>query len=184
MLKKIIKLHQYSGHKDCIYSLAKSIYPNCFYSGAGDGFVVEWDFDNKTDGKLICQVNRPVYSLLLLPEKNQLLIGSAQGNLHVIDLNINKEIKNIEAHTLGIYDIKRHQDTFITSGGDGIINVFNASDFSLIKLTLCIKSLYGINASFKVNPMHVMMALHQSDACNAMIALHQSNACNDGIASI
>jgi WD40 repeat protein len=135
MLKKIkiTKLNQYSGHKDCIYSLSLSLNDACFYSGAGEGFVVEWDIENKADGKLICQVNRPVYSLLLLKNKKQLLIGSAQGNLHVIDLNVNKEIKNIEAHTLGIYDIKIHNDTFITTGGDGKINIFNSNNFSLIK---------------------------------------------------
>lgn len=135
MLKKIkiTKLHQYSGHKDCIYSLSPSLNENCFYSGAGEGYVVEWDFENKVDGVLICQVPRPVYSLLLLKQKKQLLIGSAQGNLHVVDLNVNKEIKNIEAHTLGIYDIKLHNNTFITTGGDGKINVFNTEDFTLLK---------------------------------------------------
>lgn len=135
MLKKIkiTKLHQYSGHKDCIYSLSPSLNENCFYSGAGEGYVVEWDFENKVDGVLICQVPRPVYSLLLLKQKRQLLIGSAQGNLHVVDLNVNKEIKNIEAHTLGIYDIKLHNNTFITTGGDGKINIFNTEDFTLLK---------------------------------------------------
>lgn len=135
MLKKIkiTKLHQYSGHKDCIYSLSPSLNENCFYSGAGEGYVVEWDFENKADGVLICQVPRPVYSLLLLKQKRQLLIGSAQGNLHVVDLNVNKEIKNIEAHTLGIYDIKLHNNTFITTGGDGKINIFNTEDFTLLK---------------------------------------------------
>ena len=135
MLKKIkiTKLNQYSGHKDCIYSMSPSLNQNSFYSGAGEGYVVEWDIENKVDGKLICQVPRPVYSLLLLKEKKQLLIGSAQGNLHVVDLNVNKEIKNIEAHTLGIYDIKLHNNTFITTGGDGKINVFNTEDFTLLK---------------------------------------------------
>ncbi len=170
MLKKIkiIKLHQYTGHKDCIYSLSKSMNQNCFYSGAGDGFVVEWDFENKSDGKLICQVNRPVYSLLLLPEKNQLLIGSAQGNLHVIDLTINKEIKNIAAHTSGIYDIKRHHDTFITSGGDGIINVFNVSDFSLIKtIKASTKSARAIAINESLNHIAIGFSDHAIRIYNA-----------------
>jgi WD40 repeat protein len=133
MLKKIkiTKLNQFTGHKDCVYSLSPSINDNCFYSGAGEGYVVEWNLLEKTDGILICQVPRPVYSLLLLKNKKQLLIGSAQGNLHVVDLTINKEIKNIEAHTLGIFDIKLHNNTIITSGGDGKINIFNADDFTL-----------------------------------------------------
>lgn len=135
MLKKIkiTKLNQFTGHKDCVYSLSPSINDNCFYSGAGEGYVVEWNLLEKTDGILICQVPRPVYSLLLLKNKNLLLIGSAQGNLHLVDLTINKEVRNIEAHTLGIFDIKLHNNTIITTGGDGKINIFNTDDFSLIK---------------------------------------------------
>jgi len=162
MLKKIkiTKLHQYSGHKDCIYSLSPSLNENCFYSGAGEGYVVEWDFENKADGKLICQVPRPVYSLLLLQQKRQLLIGSAQGNLHVVDLNVNKEIKNIEAHTLGIYDIKLHNDTFITSGGDGKINVFNTEDFTLLKT---IQASNKSARTIAINPILNHLAIGFSD---------------------
>lgn len=135
MLKKIkiSKLNQFTGHKDCIYALSTSLNNNAFYSGAGEGYVVEWNLLEKTDGKLICMVPRPVYSFLLLPNSKLLLIGSAQGNLHVVDLTNNKEIKNIEAHTLGIFDIKLHNNTIITAGGDGKINIFNNNDFSLIK---------------------------------------------------
>lgn len=162
MLKKIktSKLHQYSGHKDCIYSLSPSLNQNSFYSGAGEGYVVEWDIENKADGKLICQVPRPVYSLLLLKEKKQLLIGSAQGNLHIVDLNVNKEIKNIEAHTLGIYDVKLHNNTFITTGGDGKINVFNAEDFTLLKT---IQASNKSARTIAINPLLNHIAIGFSD---------------------
>ncbi|MES2727651.1 MAG: WD40 repeat domain-containing protein [Bacteroidota bacterium] len=134
MIKKINvqKLHQFSGHKDCIYTVIPSLHVDCFYSGAGEGYVVEWNYKTKADGKLICQVHRPVYSLLLLKEQQQLLVGSAQGNLHVIDLRNNKEIRNIEAHQLGIFDIKLHNETIITTGGDGKVNIFDRHTFALL----------------------------------------------------
>lgn len=162
MPKKIVvqKLHQFSGHKDCIYSLSPSFNENCFYSGAGEGYVVEWNYETKADGKLICQVPRPVYSIHLLKHKKQLLVGSAQGNMHVIDLTVNKEIRNIEAHQLGIYAINSYQNTIISTGGDGKVNIFNNETFELIK------SIHLANKSARVlafNPLYNEMAIGYSD---------------------
>ena len=134
MLKKVhvTKLNQFSGHKDCIYAIIKADNDKTFYSGAADGFVVKWNVNDASNGILICKVNRPIYSLLLLPTKNQLLIGTAEGNLHVIDLNQNQEIKNIAAHTLGLFDIKLINNHIFTAGGDGCVQVFDMN-FNLIK---------------------------------------------------
>lgn len=110
--------------------------PHTFFSGADDGYVVEWNHLTKGDGKLLVQVNRPVYSIYLDAENNQLLCGTASGNLHVIDLERRKETRNIEAHTLGLYDIKATENHIITSGGDGHVCIWDKTKLTLNKTIL------------------------------------------------
>jgi WD40 repeat protein len=93
---------------------------------------VEWSHNDKADGVLISRVSRPVYSFLLNSEKLQLLAGTAQGSLHCIDLNQQAETRNIEAHTLGLYDLRAYNNRLISVGGDGIINIWDLDTLQLI----------------------------------------------------
>lgn len=129
---QIQKLGQFAGHKDYVYAIGKSQKENHFYTGAADGYIVEWSYNDKADGVLISRVSRPVYSFLLNSEKMQLLAGTAQGSLHCIDLNQQTETRNIEAHTLGLYDLKTYQNRLISVGGDGIINIWDLDTLQLI----------------------------------------------------
>ena len=129
---KVEKIAQLNGHLDCIYALENSCQADSFYSGAGDGFIVEWGSKNSTEGKLISKVFRPVYCLKLLNEKNILLAGTAAGNLHVIDLQKNIELKNIELHTFGLFDLKTHKNFLVSAGGDGTISILDQTNFSLV----------------------------------------------------
>jgi WD40 repeat protein len=133
MLKiNVTKVAHFSGHKGSIFSLCEGIYSDTFFSGADDGYIVEWNVKTKTDGHLLVQVNRPVYSILLQTQKHLLLCGTAGGNLHVIDLKDKKEIRNIEAHQLGLFDIKETTDWLITVGGDGCIRIWEKDSLDLI----------------------------------------------------
>lgn len=128
----ITKVAHFSGHNGPIYSLCTAIKPKQFYSGGNDGYVVLWDTESKGDGKLLVQVNRPVYALCLDVQRNLLFCGAASGNLHVVDLAAGKEIRNIEAHTLGIFDIKLVNNELITCGGDGALKVWSLPDLKLL----------------------------------------------------
>ncbi len=127
----VTKIAHFSGHKDAVFVLQHSIRPNHLYSGGGEGYIVEWDLEQKGDGKLIVQVNRPVYSLFVNSLSNQLYAGTASGNLHVIDLAQKKEIRNIEAHQLGLFDMKAFGNLLITSGGDGLVKIWDLQNLDL-----------------------------------------------------
>lgn len=113
--------------------MCEGLQEQTFFSGADDGYVVEWNTDTKGDGRLLVQVNRPVYAMYLSREENKLLCGTASGNLHVIDLELRKEIRNIEAHTLGVFDIKAVGDVLITAGGNGVVCIWNKHTLELLK---------------------------------------------------
>lgn len=126
------KTFTYTGHKDCIYGLGKGFEPNTFVTGAADGWVVEWDYANPADGKLLVQVNAPIYSFLLLRDDKKILCGSRAGNLHSIDMQSRKEERNIEAHTAGIFDIALINNNIITAGGDGKVKVWEKDSYTLL----------------------------------------------------
>ncbi len=136
MQKKIsiTKIGQFAGHVNSIYSILPSFQENKVYTGGADGYVVEWDLNSKGDGLMICRLPKPIYSMLVLPLSKLLLVGTASGNLHVIDLNQNAEIKNIELHSLGILDLSLLDSQIISAGGDGIIGVLDANDFKVIRM--------------------------------------------------
>lgn len=127
----VTNIGKFSGHKGAVYALEAC--ESVFYTGGADGYIVSWDKNNPDMGKLLVQVNRPVYSLLFHKDLNWLLCGTASGNLHVVDLTIGKEIRNIELHTNGIFDLQLIAGNLISCGGDGKVNVCNLPDLSIIK---------------------------------------------------
>lgn len=132
MLKlKVTKIAHFTGHKDAIFALGISDEPNLFYSGASDGYIVEWNSLTKADGQLLIKVPKPVYSFCLDTASQRLFCGTASGNLHVVDLAERKETRNIEAHTLGIFDIKIVNQHLITAGGDGKVKVWDLQQLQL-----------------------------------------------------
>ncbi len=126
------KTFTYTGHKDCIYGLGKGFEPDTFVTGGADGWVVEWNYANPADGKLLVQVNAPIYSFLLLGDDKKILCGSRAGNLHSIDMQARKEERNIEAHTAGIFDIALINNKVITAGGDGKVKIWEKGTFALL----------------------------------------------------
>ena len=129
----VAKVANFSGHRAAVYILEKSINKNCFYSSGADGLIIECNTEKKDEGKLIANIGKPVYSLLFDENSNQLFCGTSSGNIHVIDLVENIEIRNIEAHHSGVFDMKLVKNNLITSGGDGTINIFERNIFSLTK---------------------------------------------------
>lgn len=129
------RIAHFTGHAQALFALCPSLHANRFYSSGADGMIVEWDTQNPAEGQLIARVNAPVYFLALHPQHLWLLAGTSKGNLHVIDLTSRKEIRNIEAHTHGVYHIHylhKHQ-LLLTCGGDGQIKLWNRNDFTLLR---------------------------------------------------
>jgi WD40 repeat protein len=130
----VSKLAQFSGHTGNIYGLYFSPISKKVFTGATDGYVVEWDLNKPDEGRLLCRLGEPIYCIYLYEPKQQLWIGLATGNIHVVDLVSKEEIKNLEVHKLGVFDLKCHNGLMYAAGGDGCISMLNADTFELIGL--------------------------------------------------
>jgi WD repeat-containing protein 61 len=120
---EVNKLQTLTGHNDCIYALTEGSDPRFFYTGAGDGMVVEWDLDLPKDGKLIAKLANSVYTLQVDHARNWLFIGHNFEGIHVIDLNDNKEIWSLKLTDQAIFEIKIVGNEAYIGAADGVLTV-------------------------------------------------------------
>ncbi|PSL02321.1 WD40 repeat domain-containing protein [Cecembia rubra] len=118
---QVNKQHTLTGHNDCIYALVEGPDPRFFYTGSGDGMVVEWDLDKPKDGRLIAKVAHSVYAMEVDKERNLLFIGHNFEGIHVVDLEKSKEIWSLKLTDQSIFDIKAVGNELYVGTGDGII---------------------------------------------------------------
>jgi WD40 repeat protein len=117
------KLHTLTGHNDCIYALKEGADPRYFYTGAGDGMVVEWDLDHPKDGVLLARLPHSVYALEVDPKRNFLIVGHNYEGIHVIDLEEKMESWSLKLSSAAIFDLKIFGDELFVATGDGVLIV-------------------------------------------------------------
>jgi WD40 repeat protein len=138
----IKKITQLTGHQGSVYVLTDSGAPQYFLSGAGDGWVVEWDLAKPEVGKLLAKIETNIFSLLFIKEKNLIVAGNRDGGIHFIDLNDATLNKNVAHHTKGVFSIQIIDNQLITLGGEGSITRWSLEEKrTLESLQLSSKSL-------------------------------------------
>jgi hypothetical protein len=146
--------------------------PRFFYTGAGDGMVVEWDLDNPKDGKLIAKLPHSVYALVVDRERNLLVIGHNFEGIHVIDLNENKEIWNLKLTDQAIFDLKVFGTELFVGTGDGVLIVVDMVERSVKRhIKLSSKSIRVI----AIAPVKRQLALGLSDHSIKVLDLANGN---------
>ncbi len=120
---QVNKLFTLTGHNDCIYALKEGADSRYFYTGAGDGMVVEWDLNNPKDGTLLARLPHSVYALEVDAKRNTLIVGHNYEGIHVIDLVEKKESWNVKLGAAAIFDLKVFDDELFVATGDGVLFV-------------------------------------------------------------
>jgi WD40 repeat protein len=125
--KKIFvkKKFHLTGHRAAVYTLSAYNSPDTFISGGGDGFVVQWNANNLDIGTVIAQVKSNIFSVEYIPQLHRLAIGNMYGGIHWIDLNENKNIKNVAHHSKGTFALKLVGDYIYSGGGCGKFTKWN-----------------------------------------------------------
>ncbi|WP_460538748.1 WD40 repeat domain-containing protein [Echinicola sediminis] len=130
---QVNKLYTLTGHNDSIFALAEGKDPRYFFTGAGDGMVVQWDLEAPKDGKLIAKLPNSIYALEVDRQRNLLFIGHNFEGVHVIDLNTLKELWSLKVTDHAIFDIKIYGDRAFVGTGDGVITVLDINERSILK---------------------------------------------------
>jgi WD40 repeat protein len=118
-------------HQGAVYSLEKGEDENKFFSAGGEGIVIKWNVQQLDKPTAVAKVDGQIFSLCFLSKKNHLLIGTMSGGLHVIDLNLKKEIHYITFHQQSVFDIKLLEEKIFVASKDGTLSVWSAGDYQL-----------------------------------------------------
>lgn len=125
---EVSKVSTFSGHRDCVYTLEGFKAPAVFFSGAGDGMVVQWDLREGDKGTLIAKLDTSVYALHYYAPDNCLIIGQNYQGIHLLDIESRKEKGSLKLTDAAIFSIQTHgQLAFIgTAEGEVIVVALKA----------------------------------------------------------
>lgn len=125
----------YTGHTDAIYDLCEGMLLPTFFSASGDQFVGSWNKVTGTFEKPLAKAVSSVYCLERVTGTPLLLIGTRSGLIHVVDVQQRKPLHSLQLHHGSVFDLQYLPDLhqFIAVGEDGLLSLWDAQDFTLIK---------------------------------------------------
>ncbi|MDZ4715214.1 MAG: WD40 repeat domain-containing protein [Cytophagales bacterium] len=148
-----------TGHRDCVYALEEIPKLPVFFSGSGDGMIVQWDM-GQTEGEQIARMDASVYALCYPPGGGLLLAGHNYEGLHALDWQARKEVASLKLTTAAIFDIRIYEGMVLVACGDGTVSVVD-----LAKWALHTRIIGGEKSarSIAVNPVAGEIAVGYSD---------------------
>lgn len=124
MKVQIRKAGEYPVHSGPVYMISRGP-DGTFMTGGADRRLICWKSESPEDAFVLAQTPGAILSALPLTALNQLLIGTTEGKIHVIDLNRNQEVRIVSTHPGGIFSIIDTGDYILTSGADGSVSVWD-----------------------------------------------------------
>ena len=127
-------LHSIQQHNAGVYDLDKGP-NNTVLSASADHFVASWNIDSAEQDKFAIQLPEAAYSVKKMLSSKLLLVGCASGRIHVIDTDINQEVRLMEYHKKVVFDFVEieEQEQILSLGGDGSLALWNSSNLDFIR---------------------------------------------------
>lgn len=125
----------FSGHSGPVYALALESDTH-FFSAGSDGIIAHWNSQEPEHAVALAQLKEAVYALHFFREKNHLLVGTASGNIHVIDMESKKEIRHLLLELNGVFSIQVINDIIWVLGGNGTLFAFDVEWNTLAQLSI------------------------------------------------
>jgi len=125
------KQQEIIGHAGAIYTCACK--DGFVYTGSGDNYVARWNLETGEQDKFAIKFDESVYSLVFLNE-NLLVVGLANGHVHIFDLDQNQEIKFFTQHTKAIFALafNETEKQLYVADADGNLSIWDTEKLSLL----------------------------------------------------
>lgn len=159
---RVEKIDTFTGHQDCVYTLAKSGESGKFYSAAGDGLVVEWRQSVPDLGVPVAKVYNSVYAVEFHEASGNLWVGHNFEGIHVIDPQKKIALNSVQLAKTTIFDIKFYDNIALVGTGDGVVTVIDIQELAFVKhLKASDKSVRSIAVNSKKNEFAVAYSDHK-----------------------
>lgn len=125
------KQQEISGHAGAIYTCAWK--GDFIYTGSGDNYVARWNVKTGEQDKFAIKFEESVYSIVFLAD-HLLVVGLANGHVHIFDLTLNQEIKFFTQHTKGIFALAFNEvkKQLYVADSDGNLSIWDTEKLSLL----------------------------------------------------
>jgi WD40 repeat protein len=133
MAVHVNKLHTFTGHKDCVYTLQRGIDEEIFFSGAGDGMIVKWDLSKPDEGELVAKLPNSVYALHVAGAGEIVVAGHNYDGIHLIDWQNKKEIGSLKLTSAPLFDIDGFDSSIYVATGDGELVEVGQEGLTILK---------------------------------------------------
>lgn len=118
---EVRKIATLTGHNGSVFALANGEANHYILSGAGDGWVVQWDLNNPDLGRLIAKADVNIYSICFIQKAQLLILGDMNGGIHWIPVGLSDKQKNISHHKKGVFALLNIDNHVFSIGGDGVL---------------------------------------------------------------
>lgn len=125
------KQQEIIGHAGAIYTCACK---NGFiYTGSGDNYVARWNVETGEQDKFAIKFEESVYSLAFLND-SLLMVGLANGHVHIFDLDSNQEVKFFTQHTKAIFALAYNdvKNQLYVADADGNLSIWDTEKLDLL----------------------------------------------------
>jgi len=129
---QITRRHSFTGHRDSVYTLQKSVDDNLFFSGSGDGMVVLWDMNHPDKGDLIAKLPNSIYAMHYLRERDILVAGHNYEGIHMLDWKNKTEVGSLQLTKAAVFDLQSWGDKLFVATGDGTVIVVDHGRLSIL----------------------------------------------------
>jgi len=120
------------GHSAGIYSFAFN--GKTLFSASADKYIASWNLEKGIQDNFAIGFDDSVYAISLINNNHFLAAGLSNGNLHIFDLELKKELKFFTQHKKAIFSISSNdfKSQFYTADADGNFSVWNSENLELL----------------------------------------------------
>jgi WD repeat-containing protein 61 len=152
---KVVKEAALKGHANPIFSLCKGYDEHIIFSGGADAVVAAWNLKAFKSENFSIKFEQPIYSLHYDETNGVLYAGNSLGGIHVIDLNLKKEIKLLQNHQKAIFDLKIINNTLVACSADGHVSFTHLENLIAFKIVkLCQQKVRQIAVDKELNKIY------------------------------
>jgi len=156
------RLHNFTGHRDCIYTLQQANEPHLFFSGSGDGMIVLWNLETPDEGQVIANLPNSIYALHLHQPSGLLVVGHNYNGIHLLDWQNKAEKGSLQMTKAPIFDIQSFGSRLWAGDKDGMLTEL---DITTLTITNRVKVSDKSVRAIAVHPETGEIAVGCSDHC-------------------